>query len=89
MINLLFHRLETTLNYGLERVWCVAALKGANVVAIGYDEGSVAIKLGREEPAISMDFTGKVIWAKHAEVQQANLKTIEQSMLDSTQGVIT
>lgn len=42
------------MSYGLERVWCITAMKGSNTVAIGYDEGSVAIKLGREEPAVSM-----------------------------------
>jgi coatomer subunit beta' len=45
-------------------------------VAIGYDEGSVMIKLGREEPAMSMDSSGKIIWAKHSEIQQANLKAL-------------
>jgi len=70
------YRLENTLNYGLERVWSIACLKGSNDVAIGYDEGSILIKLGREEPAMSMDSSGKIIWAKHCEVQQANLKAI-------------
>ena len=68
--------LENTLNYGLERVWSISCLKGSNDVAIGYDEGSILIKLGREEPAMSMDSSGKIIWAKHCEVQQANLKAI-------------
>lgn len=79
-------RLETTLNYGLERVWCINALQGSNTVAIGYDEGSVTIKLGREEPAVSMDTSGKILWAKHSEMQQANLKTIDQATLDVAQG---
>lgn len=70
------YRLETTLNYGMERVWCCAALKGSNNVALGYDEGAIMIKLGREEPAMSMDANGKIIWAKHSEVQQANLKAL-------------
>ena len=70
------YRLENTLNYGLERVWSISCLKGSNDVAIGYDEGSILIKLGREEPAMSMDSSGKIIWAKHCEVQQANLKAI-------------
>lgn len=70
------YRLDNTLNYGLERVWAICCLKGSNNVAIGYDEGSVMIKLGREEPAISMDSSGKIIWAKHSEIQQANLKAI-------------
>ena len=40
------YRLETTLNYGLERVWTIANMKGSNSVALGYDEGSVIIKVG-------------------------------------------
>ncbi len=73
------YRLENTLNYGLERVWTISALRGSNNVAIGYDEGSILVKLGREEPAMSMDSSGKVIWAKHSEIQQANLKTLLDS----------
>ena len=80
-----FFSLETTLNYGLERVWCITALKGSNTVAIGYDDGAVTIKLGREEPAVSMDGSGKIIWAKHSEVQQANLKTLDQATLVAAQ----
>lgn len=39
-------------------------------------EENQAVKLGREEPAMSMDANGKIIWAKHSEVQQANLKAM-------------
>jgi coatomer subunit beta' len=70
------YRLESTLNYGLERVWSISQMKGSNHVAIGYDEGTVVVKLGREEPAMSMDGNGKIIWAKHSEIQQANLKAM-------------
>ncbi|VDK41713.1 unnamed protein product [Anisakis simplex] len=80
---LAFALLETTLNYGLERVWCIHALKGSNTIAIGYDEGAVTVKLGREEPAVSMDGSGKILWAKHSEMQQANLKTIDSSILEN------
>ncbi|KAL3108388.1 hypothetical protein niasHT_015310 [Heterodera trifolii] len=79
------NRLETTLNYGLERVWCVMAQRGSNTLAIGYDEGSVVIALGREEPAVSMDLSGKVIWARHSEIQLANLKTIDEQTLENIQ----
>ncbi|KAF0531175.1 Coatomer, beta subunit [Gigaspora margarita] len=68
------YRLENTLNYGLERAWTVAYQKGNNNVAFGYDEGAVCVKLGREEPAVSMDNSGKIIWAKHNEIQTANIK---------------
>uniref|UniRef100_A0A3B4AGK3 Coatomer subunit beta' n=1 Tax=Periophthalmus magnuspinnatus TaxID=409849 RepID=A0A3B4AGK3_9GOBI len=70
------YRLENTLNYGMERVWCICSQSGSNSVALGYDEGSIIIKLGREEPAMSMDSSGKVMWARHSEVQQANLKAL-------------
>ncbi|KAJ2962985.1 hypothetical protein NQZ79_g1994 [Umbelopsis isabellina] len=69
------YRLENTLNYGLERAWTIAYRKGSNNVAFGFDEGTVVIKLGREEPAVSMDSSGKIIWAKHSEIQFANVKT--------------
>ena len=39
------YRLESTLNYGLDRVWCISSLKGSNNVCFGYDEGSVMIKV--------------------------------------------
>ncbi|KAH9505874.1 Coatomer subunit beta' [Dermatophagoides farinae] len=73
------YRLENTLNYGLERAWTISCLKGSNTVAIGYDIGSLVIKLGREEPAMSMDSSGKIVWAKHSELQQANIRTITDS----------
>ena len=69
------YRLETTLNYGLERVWALASIKGSNEIAIGYDHGTVIIKMGREEPAISMDNSGKIIWAKHTEIITSNVKS--------------
>lgn len=72
------YRLENTLNYGLERAWTIACLKGSNTVAVGFDLGSLVIKLGREEPAMSMDASGKIVWAKHSELQQANIRSISE-----------
>lgn len=34
------------------------------------------IKIGREEPVASMDNSGKIIWAKHNEIQTVNIKTV-------------
>ena len=70
------YRLENTLNYGLDRVWALAYMRGSNNVAIGYDEGSIVIKLGRDEPSLSMDASGKIIFSRHNEIQQANVKTV-------------
>ncbi|EMS68585.1 Coatomer subunit beta'-1 [Triticum urartu] len=69
-------RLENTLNYGLERVWAVGYMKGSRRMVIGYDEGTIMIKMGREVPVASMDASGKIIWAKHNEIQTVNIKTV-------------
>jgi len=70
------YRLENTLNYGLERVWAIGVIKGSNAVSIGYDEGTVMFKIGREDPVASMDTSGKIIWSKHNDVQTVNVKAL-------------
>ncbi|KMZ56206.1 Coatomer subunit beta'-1 [Zostera marina] len=70
------YRLENTLNYGLERVWAIGCIKGSRRVVFGYDEGTIMIKIGREEPVTSMDSGGKIIWAKHNEIQTANIRSM-------------
>lgn len=67
-------RLENTLNYGMERVWAMSTLRGSNDVAFGFDEGAICVKLGREDPAVSMDSAGKIVWARHNDIQQAIVK---------------
>ena len=76
------YRLENTLNYAFERCWSIAALKGTNNVAIGYDEGTVAIQLGNEDPLASMDASGKIILAKHNEISLVDLNKMEGSPSD-------
>ena len=49
------YRAETTLNYGLERAWSLATARESNELAIGYDEGTVLIKLGHDAPVASLD----------------------------------
>lgn len=70
------YRLESTLSYGLERCWCVAYRKTGNEVAFGYDEGAVVVKLGREEPSVSMDHSGKIVYAKNTEILTANVQAL-------------
>lgn len=70
------YRSEAPLNYGLERVWTIACLKRSNTIAIGCDNGSVVLKLGNEEPAMSMDSFGKIVFARHSELHQANIKLL-------------
>jgi coatomer subunit beta' len=77
------YRPESTLNYGLERAWCVSYQKGKQSVAAGFDDGAVVIQLGREEPAVSMDASGKLIWAKANEVYSSIIKGGDASIKDN------
>ena len=43
-------------------------------------------QLGREEPAMSMDVSGKMVFARHAEMQQANLKATADATSDIQDG---
>jgi coatomer subunit beta' len=70
------YRLENTLNYGMERVWSLSSLKDSNRIAIGYDEGTVMLQIGQEEPVVSMDKSGKIVWARNQEITGANVKTV-------------
>jgi len=76
------YRMEGTLSYAFERCWSIAALRGTHRVAIGYDEGTIMVRLGREDPIASMDPTGKITWAKHNEIQQANLRAVTDEVAD-------
>ncbi|VUZ39819.1 unnamed protein product [Hymenolepis diminuta] len=89
------YRLESTLNYGLGRVWtveCRASGSGGgqqSVVGIGYDEGTVVVALGGEHPAVSMDGSGKLVCARHSEMVNANLRSVIASMTAGTEGTDT
>lgn len=76
------YRLEQSLSYGLERAWCVSYQKGKQGVAMGFDDGAVVVKMGREEPAVSMDNTGKMVWARHNEVVSAIIKGGDATIKD-------
>lgn len=76
------YRLEQSLNYGLERAWCVSYQRGKQGVAVGFDDGAVVVKMGREEPAVSMDASGKIIWAKHSEILTSVIKGGDKTLKD-------
>ena len=85
------YRLESTLNYGLGRVWSVVCRgvggSGAQtIVGLGYDEGTVVVVLGREHPAVSMDSSGKLVCARHSEMVNANLRSVLAGMLAGGNG---
>ena len=65
----------TQLNYGLKRIWSIAAMPETNAVGFGYDEGTVVIKIGKELPLATFS-NGKVVQVKSNEVQTFNLKLL-------------
>ncbi|KAJ2571601.1 Coatomer subunit beta' [Coemansia sp. RSA 1813] len=76
------YRLESSLNYGMERVWAIGYSQGTNTVAIGHEKGIVVLSLGRDDPAVSMDTNGRIIWSKQNEIRSANVKTSMDSGID-------
>lgn len=76
------YRLEQSLSYGLERAWCVSVQKGKQGIAMGFDDGAVVVKMGREEPAVSMDSTGKLIWSRVNEVLSGVVRGDDPSLKD-------
>ncbi|KAJ2005827.1 Coatomer subunit beta' [Coemansia thaxteri] len=75
------YRLESSLNYGMDRVWSIGYAPHSNTVAIGHEEGVVVLSLGRDDPAVSMDTNGRIIWSKHNEIRSANVKASMDSGL--------
>jgi len=68
------YRAETTLNYGMERTWALAATRETTKLAIGFDEGCVVVELGSDDAVVSMDGTGKVVWSKNNEIQTTTVR---------------
>ena len=68
--------MESSINYGMERVWSIGVCRGTNAVSVGYDEGVVLMKMGSEEPVASMDATGRIIYARHNDVHTAVIKAL-------------
>jgi coatomer subunit beta' len=70
------YKLQTTLDYFMERAWCLDyCQENTNIVAIGFDEGVMVLKIGNDEPLASLN-NGKLIVAKNTEVLTANLKAL-------------
>ena len=59
----------------MDRGWCIAGSQSGNIIAIGYDDGTLALKLGSDEPLASMR-NGKLAWAKNMDIELINLKAL-------------
>lgn len=50
-------KLESSLNYNMDRAWSLdIGRDNPNILAIGYDEGTVVVKLGSDEPISSLKY---------------------------------
>lgn len=58
------YKLEKTLNLGLERSWCIATHPSGkrNYIASGFDNGFTVLSLGDDQPKLSLDPVGKLIY---------------------------
>ena len=75
------YNILNTLEYNLGMGWAAAVSpEDRNVIAFGFDEGSVLIKIGSDDPVVSIS-NGKIIWTKSMEVYSANLKAVEYDSL--------
>ena len=53
-------KIVTQLPYGFKRVWTIAAVPEMNAVAFGMDEGTIVIKIGKDNPLATFS-NGKVV----------------------------
>ncbi|KAF7455855.1 coatomer subunit beta' isoform X2, partial [Cryptosporidium felis] len=53
--------------------WCLSVSQ--NILGIGYDEGSVVVKIGSEQPLATLN-SGKILIAKGTEICVANLRAM-------------
>eukprot|EP00758_Cryptobia_borreli_P007710 Tbor_TRINITY_DN5324_c2_g2::TRINITY_DN5324_c2_g2_i5::g.3929::m.3929/K17302/COPB2, SEC27; coatomer subunit beta' len=82
VINTTTWRQNQTLNYGLDRVWTISAKPNTNACALGFDKGMAVVKVGQEEPVLSMDQNGKVYMAIGTEVQMHHIKNLPSDIVD-------
>jgi len=76
------YRLESTLNYGMERCWAISGnATFSNKVACGFDEGLVVLQMGREMPVVSMDKSGKLLLATAKDIQQGRITFSEDKKI--------
>ncbi|PRT54142.1 Coatomer subunit beta' [Wickerhamiella sorbophila] len=68
------YKLEKTVNFGMERAWCIASLPTSSSIAIGFETGPLMLQFGSNEPAASMDSSGKLVWVKHLEAFSSVIK---------------
>lgn len=68
------YKLEKTINFGMERVWCATMRPDTNLLSFGFETGTLTVRMGRDEPLVSMDQSGKIVWVRHLEAFSASVR---------------
>jgi len=64
----------------------VSSRPSTNSIALGYDNGTILIKMGREVPAASMDATGKIIFARKNEIMTSSVRPVVEAETPPPEG---
>ncbi|CAA16920.2 putative coatomer subunit beta'' [Schizosaccharomyces pombe] len=81
----LSYSLIKSYNFSLDRAWCIAQNKDNGLVTVGFDNGLITFSLGRDEPSVTMDSSGKVVWSNYNEVMSAMIRPAKEQS-DLTDG---
>lgn len=82
-------RLENTLNYGMERLWALGYHATSNKISLGYDEGMIMLQLGHEEPVMSSDGSGNVVWVNNHEIMFTNVRSMGSGVAAADGEILT
>eukprot|EP00744_Colponema_vietnamica_P010335 GILI01014616.1.p1 GENE.GILI01014616.1~~GILI01014616.1.p1 ORF type:complete len:802 (+),score=280.08 GILI01014616.1:61-2466(+) len=66
----------------MQRAWTIAARPSSHHVGIGYDRGMVVLKVGSDEPVLSMDGNGKLYMAIGNDVSRFDIKNVPADTTD-------
>ena len=70
------------LNYHLGKAWFISSIPKSNVVALGFDSGTVLLKLGSEKPVVDMNRNGYVIIAQNTSIKKFHIKSQKNQTLN-------
>ncbi|KAJ5072967.1 coatomer subunit beta'-1 [Anaeramoeba ignava] len=79
-------RPESSLSYSMDRCWTLSTKKQNSKIAIGFDFGFSVVKMGKEVPSISLENSGKIVWAKQTEIKMSNVKSGQSEQMTFADG---
>ncbi|WBW73864.1 coatomer beta' subunit [Schizosaccharomyces osmophilus] len=76
----LSYSLIKSYNFSLDRAWCITQHKENGLISIGFDNGIITFSLGRDEPSVTMDTSGKIVWCDYNEVMSAMIRPVKEQV---------